>query len=75
MGRAHDYVKVAFDLIDDLDRLTEVDSVMNRVSTTLADFGYTSFLTQRLAQGLDRALHPIELLRGRSGSGVVSPHR
>ena len=44
MGQAHDYVKVAFDLIDDLDRLTAVDSVMSRVSTTLADFGYTSFL-------------------------------
>ena len=24
MGQAHDYVKVAFDLIDDLDRLTAV---------------------------------------------------
>ena len=44
MGQANDYVKVAFDLIDDLDRLTEVDKVMTRVSATLADFGYTSFL-------------------------------
>jgi len=43
MGQAHDYVKVAFDPIDDLDRLTAVDSVMSRVSTTLADLGYTSF--------------------------------
>jgi hypothetical protein len=44
MGQARDYVKVAFDLIDDLDRLTEVNGMMTRVSTTLAEFGYTSFL-------------------------------
>ena len=44
MGQARDYVKVTFDLIDDLDRLTGVDGVMSRVSATLADFGYTSFL-------------------------------
>jgi len=44
MGQAHDYAKVAFDLIDDLDRLTEVGRVMSHVSATLADFGYTSFL-------------------------------
>jgi hypothetical protein len=44
MAQPHDYIKAAFDLIDDLDRLTEVDRVMNRVSSTLANFGYTSFL-------------------------------
>jgi len=34
MGQPHDYAKVAFDLIDDLDRLTEIDGVMSRVSAT-----------------------------------------
>ncbi len=43
MGQAHDYAKLAFDLIDDLDHLTEVDGVMSRVSATLTEFGYTSF--------------------------------
>jgi len=43
MPQAHDYAKIAFDLIDDLDRLTEIDTVMKRVSATLGDFGYTSF--------------------------------
>ena len=63
MSRAHDYVTVAFDLIDDLDRLTEVDSVMNRVSTTLADFGYTSFLITGVPEPPQR-LEPYILLNG-----------
>ena len=63
MGQAHDYVKVAFDLIDDLDRLTAVDSVMSRVSTTLADFGYTSFLITGVPEPPQR-LEPYILLNG-----------
>ena len=63
MGPAHDYVKVAFDLIDDLDRLTAVDSVMSRVSTTLADFGYTSFLITGVPEPPQR-LEPYILLNG-----------
>src|SRR5215831_11802703 len=90
MGQPHDYAKVAFDLIDDLDRLTEIDGVMSRVSATLAGFGYASFLItgvpeppQRLEpyillnewpKGLDRALHSIKLLRRRSSGSLVSPH-
>jgi LuxR family transcriptional regulator, quorum-sensing system regulator BjaR1 len=63
MGQVHDYVKVAFDLIDDLDRLTEVDSVMSRVSATLADFGYTSFLITGVPEPPQR-LEPYILLNG-----------
>lgn len=56
-------LKVAFDLIDDLDRLTEVDSVMHRVSATLADFGYTSFLITGVPEPPQR-LEPYILLNG-----------
>jgi len=63
MGQAHDYAKVAFDLIDDLDRLTEVDRVMSRVSATLADFGYTSFLITGVPEPPQR-LEPYILLNG-----------
>jgi D-mannonate dehydratase len=63
MGRVHDYAKVAFDLIDDLDHLTEVDKVMSRVSATLADFGYTSFLITGVPEPPQR-LEPYILLNG-----------
>jgi hypothetical protein len=63
MDQVHDYVKVAFDLIDDLDRLTEVEKVMSRVSTTLAEFGYTSFLITGVPEPPQR-LEPYILLNG-----------
>lgn len=63
MGQAHDYAKVAFELIDDLDRLTDVNRVMGRVSTTLADFGYTSFLITGVPEPPQR-LEPYILLNG-----------
>src|SRR5215469_7394454 len=63
MTQAHDYAKIAFDLIDDLDRLTEVDKVMTRVSATLADFGYTSFLITGVPEPPQR-LEPYILLNG-----------
>jgi len=61
MGQPHDYAKVAFDLIDDLDRLTEIDGVMSRVSATLAGFGYTSFLITGVPEPPQR-LEPYILL-------------
>ena len=60
MGQAHDYAKVAFDLIDDLDRLTVVDRVMDRVSATLSD---TSFLITGVPEPPQR-LEPYILLNG-----------
>src|SRR5215472_8385622 len=61
MGQPHDYAKVAFDLIDDLDRLTEIDGVMSHVSATLAGFGYTSFLITGVPEPPQR-LEPYILL-------------
>jgi LuxR family transcriptional regulator, quorum-sensing system regulator BjaR1 len=63
MGQPYDYIKVTFDLIDDLDRLTEVDRVMSRVSATLANFGYTSFLITGVPEPPQR-LEPYILLNG-----------
>ena len=91
MGQSLDYSKVAFDLIDDLDGLTTVGKVMTRLGTTLAEFGYTSFLItgvpeppQKLEpyillngwpRGWTEHYTQIELLCGRPGSRLVPSHR
>ena len=41
---AVDYARLAFDVIDEFDRLVTADEVMVRLSTALAAFGYTAFL-------------------------------
>ncbi len=70
MDQTHDYVKVAFDLIDDLDRLTEIDKVMSRVSTKLAEFGYTSFLITGVPEPPQR-LEPYILLNPKAGPSTT----
>ena len=55
--------KVAFDLIDDLDGLTNVGKVMARLSSTLAEFGYTSFLITGVPEPPQK-LEPYILLNG-----------
>jgi len=63
MGQSLDYSKVAFDLIDDLDGLTTVGKVMTRLGTTLAEFGYTSFLITGVPEPPQK-LEPYILLNG-----------
>jgi LuxR family quorum sensing-dependent transcriptional regulator len=41
---AVDYARLAFDLIDEFDRLATADQVMQRMSAALAKFGYSSFV-------------------------------
>jgi LuxR family transcriptional regulator, quorum-sensing system regulator BjaR1 len=63
MGQSLDYSKVAFDLIDDLDGLTTVGKVVTRLGTTLAEFGYTSFLITGVPEPPQK-LEPYILLNG-----------
>ena len=63
MGQSLDYSKAAFDLIDDLDGLTNVGKVMARLSSTLAEFGYTSFLITGVPEPPQK-LEPYILLNG-----------
>jgi LuxR family transcriptional regulator, quorum-sensing system regulator BjaR1 len=63
MGQSLDYSKAAFDLIDDLDGLTNVGKVMARLATTLAEFGYTSFLMTGVPEPPQK-LEPYILLNG-----------
>jgi LuxR family transcriptional regulator, quorum-sensing system regulator BjaR1 len=62
MAQSLDYSKVAFDLIDDLDGLTNVGKV-TRVAATLAEFGYTSFLITGVPEPPQK-LEPYILLNG-----------
>jgi hypothetical protein len=43
---AVDYARLAFDVIDEFDRLVTADQVMARFSTALAAFGYTAMCYQ-----------------------------
>lgn len=63
MGAICKYTKIAFDLIDKLDGLTVVDDVMRLFSTTVADFGYSSFLITGVPEPPQR-LEPYILLNG-----------
>lgn len=44
MAAAVDYAHLAFDLIDEFDRLANADQVMERMSAALGRFGYTAFV-------------------------------
>jgi LuxR family quorum sensing-dependent transcriptional regulator len=63
MGTAVDHARVAFDLIDEFDRLRTADQVMGRLSGALADFGYTAFLITGVPEPPQR-LEPYMLLNG-----------
>jgi N-acyl-L-homoserine lactone synthetase len=63
MAKSLDYSKVAFDLIDDLDGLTNVGKVMTRLAATLSEFGYTSFLITGVPEPPQK-LEPYILLNG-----------
>lgn len=58
-----DYARMAFDLVDDFDRLTSVNEVMDRLSGVLNEFGYTSFLITGVPEPPMR-LEPYILLNG-----------
>lgn len=58
-----DYARMAFDLVDDFDRLTSVNEVMGRLSGVLNGFGYTSFLITGVPEPPLR-LEPYILLNG-----------
>jgi hypothetical protein len=44
VAAGYDYARNALDLIDEFDRLDNVEAVMQRFSLALSDFGYTAFL-------------------------------
>lgn len=58
-----DYARMAFDLVDEFDRLTSVNEVMGRLSGVLNGFGYTSFLITGVPEPPLR-LEPYILLNG-----------
>jgi len=43
-GKFADYSQVAFDLIDDLERLSTAEQVISRMSSSLGQFGFSGFL-------------------------------
>src|SRR5689334_10903324 len=51
---AVDYAHLAFDLIEELDRLVTPDEIMGRLSATLGQFGYTAFLVTGVPEPPDR---------------------
>lgn len=62
---SYDPAKLAFDLIDEFDRLKSADDVLLRMSAALSVFGYTAFLivnTPEVANGIDSK--PLFLLNG-----------
>jgi LuxR family transcriptional regulator, quorum-sensing system regulator BjaR1 len=63
MDLQYSYAKMAFDLIDQLDRFTTIEQVMGRFSNALSDFGYTSFLITGVPEPPQR-LDPYVLLNG-----------
>jgi LuxR family transcriptional regulator, quorum-sensing system regulator BjaR1 len=60
---AVDYARVAFDLIDEFDRLRTADQVMDRLSKVLSNFGYTAFLITGVPEPPQR-VEPYFLLNG-----------
>jgi LuxR family transcriptional regulator, quorum-sensing system regulator BjaR1 len=58
-----DYARVAFDLIDEFDRLRTADEVMARLSKVLSKFGYTAFLITGVPEPPQR-VEPYFLLNG-----------
>jgi len=60
---AVDYPRLAFDLIDEFDRLPTADQVMQRMSTALAKFGYSSFVISGMPEPSQR-IEPYILLNG-----------
>jgi LuxR family transcriptional regulator, quorum-sensing system regulator BjaR1 len=63
MAAATDYAKLAFDLIDDFDRLDSPEQVLTRFSTALSAFGYSAFLVTGVPEPPQR-LEPYILLNG-----------
>lgn len=55
-GTSVDYVRLAFDLIDEFGPLVSADRVMDRMAAVLARFGYTAFLVT----GLPEPPEPLE---------------
>jgi LuxR family transcriptional regulator, quorum-sensing system regulator BjaR1 len=53
-GTSVDYVRLAFDLIDEFDRLVSADRVMDRIAAVLSRFGYTAFLVTGLPEPPER---------------------
>ena len=62
-GGAVDYANIAFDLIDEFDRSAAPEHVIDRMSTALAKFGFTSFLVADVPEIVGNA-RPIFLLNG-----------
>lgn len=60
---AVDYARVAFDLIDEFDRMTTADEIMARLSAALSGFGYTAFLITGVPEPPQR-VEPYFLLNG-----------
>src|SRR5262245_59639641 len=60
---AVDYAHLAFDLIDEFDRLATADQVMQRMSAVLAQFGYTAFVITGVPEPPQR-IEPFILLNG-----------
>lgn len=49
-GKALDYARTAFDLIDEFDRLKSPEQIMGRLSSALSVFGYSAFLITGLPE-------------------------
>lgn len=62
-GGVNKYARVAFDLIDEFERLKSPEQVMGRLSSTLSTFGYTAFLITGVPEPPLR-LEPYMLLNG-----------
>jgi Autoinducer binding domain len=60
---AVDYAQLAFDLIDEFDRMTTADQIMARLSSSLSGFGYTAFLITGVPEPPQR-VEPYFLLNG-----------
>lgn len=62
-GRSVDYGRLAFDLLDDFERLDRPDQVMARMAWVLSQFGFTSFIIATVPEAIGNA-YPRFLMNG-----------